>query len=151
MPQGSGVAVSGDVLPEGAAVAVLEVAPTQAPEKAPAAPIEPLDEAPKLSARIETLYLYRRRHFTDVAGDAAEQRALKTGPGVLKRIVISQPAGMNGVLVLRDGAPGAGKIICRIEGAAGAPVSLPLDVPFEKGLNYALTGAAPGSWLIVWE
>jgi len=97
---------------------------------------------------VETLFLYRRSRFFDVAAEAT----VKNKPGVVRRVICgSAPAGMNGVLTLRDGASGAGKIIATIAPAVGQAFSVELDAPFEKALSITLAGATPGNFTVVWE
>lgn len=134
-------------------ISTVEVAPTETQPPEPT--FETLPGPSNANrAEVESLYLFRRTFFLDVAQD----KTLKTGPGVVRRVVIgAQPAGMNGVLVLRDGTSasgsgvGTGRVIARLEGVAGAPVSLQLDAPFEKGLTVTLSGATPGSWSVIHE
>lgn len=139
--EGSGVAVAG-ITP----APIIQAPPLQA---------EPIDGGatedtlPVVTRdNVETLFLYRRSRFFDVAAEAT----VKNKPGVVRRVVCgSAPAGMNGVLVLRDGAAGAGKIIATIAPAVGQAFSVELDAPFEKSLSIALTGATPGNFTVVWE
>lgn len=137
-------AVIGSIPPVPAAI--VEVPPTNA-APLPAATTESVP-APKPSRDVETLYLFRRALFMDAATD----RSVKTGPGVVRRVIVgSAPVATDGVLTLRDGAAGSGRVLAQIVSAAGQPYSVTLDAPFEKALNIVLAGAAPGNFTVVWE
>lgn len=142
--EGSGVAVAG-VTP----APVIEAPPAQSiPLAAPQTEQgQPIERTTRDS--IETLFLYRRSRFLDVA----TQATLKHKPGVVRRVICgSAPAGGDGVLTLRDGATGAGKIIAVIVPLVAAqPFSVELDTPFEKALSVVLAGATPGNFTVVWE
>ncbi len=92
-------------------------------------------------------------HLQGVHLDAAvAERTVKTGVGILKRVVVnSAPAGINGVLTLRDGQQGGGAVLAVIVPVAGSPVSLRYDMPFTKGLTLALVGATSGDWSVIFE
>jgi hypothetical protein len=101
---------------------------------------------------VEQVDLSRMTRFLDAASADSQGSTFKTGPGVLKRVVIgTAPAGTDGVLTVRDGLQGGGRIIARITAVQNLPVSLNFDAQFNKGLNVTLTGATPGSWTIIYE
>lgn len=142
--EGSGVAVAG-VTP----APVVEAPPSQA------APLmaQQTEQGQQIERTtgdsVETLFLFRRSRFFDVASSAT----LKHKPGVVRRVICgSAPAGGDGVLTLRDGASGAGKVIAVIVPLVAAqPFSVELDTPFEKALSVVLVGATPGNFTVVWE
>lgn len=140
--EGSGVAVAG-VFP----APVVEAPPAHSQPLA--APQAEHGQTRAILEDVETLFLYRRSRFFNVACEAT----LKNKPGVVRRVVCgSAPAGGNGELTLRDGARGGGKIIAVVVPLVGAqPFSLELDAPFEKALSVELVGATPGNFTVVWE
>lgn len=123
----------------------------------PPKPVERFQSDDTLQARPvgpvrEEQDLQRRTRFLDVASPDSQGQTFKTGPGVLKRVVIgTAPAGTDGILTIRDGLQGGGRIIARITAVQNLPVSLNFDAQFDKGLNVTLTGATPGSWTVIYE
>lgn len=83
---------------------------------------------------------------------AATKSQLKSGPGVLKRVVVNTaPAGMNGVLTLRDGQQEGGGILAVITPGVGQLLALDYEGAFDDGLFAELVGAVPGDWTVVVE
>jgi hypothetical protein len=108
--------------------------PADRPERLPPAPARP------------------HLHLGVVHLDAPMARTVKIGPGLLRRVVVNTaPAGMNGVLTVRDGVEGGGAVLAVITPVAGGPLVLDYDCPFLKGLWLSLVGATPGDWAVVWE
>lgn len=117
------------------------------PPATPAQSAEP-ETPPQPASEPRPPHLHRvTRHL-----DGAKECVLKSGAGVLKRVIVNTaPASMNGVLTLQDGLQRGGAVLAVITPAVGALVALDYEAAFDDGLFAILAGAVPGDWTIVLE
>lgn len=77
-----------------------------------------------------------------------ETRTLKSGNGILRKVIINNPT--TGTIDLYNSLSGSGAKIASIAVAGTQPFSLPYDLPFSVGLTY-VSASTPGDFTVVYD